>query len=628
MTSTEEQTNGPDPEDCFKILLATDIHLGYKEKDEIIGKDSFVTFAEILQHAKQREVDFILLGGDLFHDTNPSKEALQKCMELLRAYTLGDTPISFEILSDHEVNYHDANLNVAIPVFSIHGNHDDPSGYGGLSSMDLLETSGLLNYFGKCNSLEEVNIKPILMKKGTTQLALYGLSHIHDNRLARLFRDTKVTMDQPDERSGEWFNVMVLHQNRVDRGPKNYVPQEILPEIMDFILWGHEHDCRVIPEEVPGKSFFVSQPGSSVATSLSEGESIEKHIAILHVCQNQFKCEPIKLQTVRPFIFKSINLQDYEDELDLDEGDVKPKVKELISGIINQMIDEAKTKLTDCRSQPKEPLIRLRVLYQNEDYAINEVRFGQQFNQQVANPSEVLKMQRNTKRVKVEKRSIDEEAMNNAFNKDDEEEEEDIRLEDYVDRYFKDPNNSERLQVLFPTCLSEVCRRLAEYNDDDAANKTIGMSINKACDFLNDKMPEDTDIEDALDEYRLTGEQVFKDIQKALSSRKSTTTALGQFLMNVDGDDDDQSNEKENKSTSNARGSRASKATTSKSTASKSTASKTTASGRGRGSTRGRAPASLNVSTSRGQQPTIQQSLGRRSTRPTRGIVYDLDDSD
>lgn len=26
------------------------------------------------------------------------------------------------------VNYEDENLNVAIPVFSIHGNHDDPSG--------------------------------------------------------------------------------------------------------------------------------------------------------------------------------------------------------------------------------------------------------------------------------------------------------------------------------------------------------------------------------------------------------------------------------------------------------------------------------------------------------------------
>lgn len=26
-----------DPADCFKILLATDIHLGYKEKDPVVG---------------------------------------------------------------------------------------------------------------------------------------------------------------------------------------------------------------------------------------------------------------------------------------------------------------------------------------------------------------------------------------------------------------------------------------------------------------------------------------------------------------------------------------------------------------------------------------------------------------
>lgn len=39
------------------------------------------------------------------------------------------------------------------------------------------------------------------------------------------------------------------------------------------------------------------------------------------------------------------------------------------------------------------------------------------FRKQVANPSDIVKMQRNIKRVKVEKRPIDEEAMNNAFNK-------------------------------------------------------------------------------------------------------------------------------------------------------------------------------------------------------------------
>lgn len=193
--------------------------------------------------------------------------------------------------------------------------------------MDVLSTSGLMNYFGRCDDLSEVKISPILMKKGKSQLALYGLSHIHDNRLSRLFRDTKVTMDQPDERSGEWFNVMVLHQNRVDRGPKNFIPEEVLPDFLDFVLWGHEHDCRVEAELNDVKKFYVSQPGSSVATSLSEGEAIDKHIALLHVCGNGFKCEPIKLQTVRPFVFNSINLHDYEDQLGLDEGDVKPKVR-------------------------------------------------------------------------------------------------------------------------------------------------------------------------------------------------------------------------------------------------------------------------------------------------------------
>lgn len=43
-----------------------------------LGNDSFVAFEEILYHAKHHQVDFVLLGGDLFHDTNPSKEALHR----------------------------------------------------------------------------------------------------------------------------------------------------------------------------------------------------------------------------------------------------------------------------------------------------------------------------------------------------------------------------------------------------------------------------------------------------------------------------------------------------------------------------------------------------------------------
>ena len=45
-----------DDEDTFKILIATDIHLGYLEKDAIRGNDSYKTLDEILKCAKTNRV--------------------------------------------------------------------------------------------------------------------------------------------------------------------------------------------------------------------------------------------------------------------------------------------------------------------------------------------------------------------------------------------------------------------------------------------------------------------------------------------------------------------------------------------------------------------------------------------
>lgn len=221
-------------ENVMKIMIATDNHLGYNEKglglvvlvninyncsfisDAVRGNDSFIAFEEILQHAVENDVDFILLGGDLFHDATPSQNSLYQCMSLLRKYTLGSKAISLELLSDQSinfvdcfnssVNYEDPNLNVSIPVFSIHGNHDDPSGYKLKSSLDILATSGLVNYFGRFTDLTKLEIHPILLKKGVTQLAIYGLSYIHDSRLVRLFTDEKVVMKKPDESTGEFLS--------------------------------------------------------------------------------------------------------------------------------------------------------------------------------------------------------------------------------------------------------------------------------------------------------------------------------------------------------------------------------------------------------------------------------------
>ena len=46
---------GPE-EDTFRIMLATDNHIGYMETDPVRGQDSINTFREILQLAVKHDV--------------------------------------------------------------------------------------------------------------------------------------------------------------------------------------------------------------------------------------------------------------------------------------------------------------------------------------------------------------------------------------------------------------------------------------------------------------------------------------------------------------------------------------------------------------------------------------------
>lgn len=137
--------------------------------------------------------------------------------------------------------------------------------------------------------VSSVKISPVLLAKGTTQLALYGLGSMRDERLNRMWREGKVgflrphedkkgrsrqsrrnksngtssdnddnsnggssssdeggslnnndTDAQDDDEDG-FFNLFTLHQNRdLGRGTKNCVQEGMIPEWMDLCVWGHE----------------------------------------------------------------------------------------------------------------------------------------------------------------------------------------------------------------------------------------------------------------------------------------------------------------------------------------------------------------------------------------------------
>lgn len=416
-----------DSENTFRILVSTDNHLGYAERDGTRGQDSCRTFEEILYLAQKNNVDFIFFAGDIFHESRPSMRILHEAIRLLRTYCLGAKPARFELLSDPvtvfsntafpEANYLSPYLNVSIPVFTIHGNHDDPSGPGGLCAADLLHSAGLVNLIGKTASVERNEIRPLLMRKGSTHLAIYGLGAMREERVHRLFANNQVTFFRPTEEADQWFSMCALHQNRVRHGATSYLPENYLPDFLDLVIWGHEHECRIEAEWNTMRNFYVVQPGSSIATSLSEGEACEKAVALLEVRGKEFKVTRLPLKTVRPLIFEDIALEDELSKTSANALDLAKQVEavciRLVESCIRRAVEKSASKTSDLSqpdngndngdetennphfTTPVEPLIRIRLDLSGGFEAFSMLRFGQRFIGRVANPKDLITFNRN-----------------------------------------------------------------------------------------------------------------------------------------------------------------------------------------------------------------------------------------
>jgi len=491
----------------FRILVASDVHLGYGEKNPERGDDSFNSFDELLGIGVEQGVDMVILGGDLFHENKPSRSAEIKCLQILRNHVLGDRPVQVEYLSDPAldfahcnskcVNYENPNLNIGLPVFSIHGNHDDPSGLGGHSCLDLIHEAGLINYFGKVTDLKYIKVRPILLKKGDVKVALYGLSNVKDERLHRLFRENKVEFETPAEDPSSWCNILVLHQNRAKRGPTNYIPESFLPDFFHLVIWGHEHDCRIVPE-ASDRDFFICQPGSPTATSLCEGEAIPKSVGILNIrADTKFKLDPIPLQTVRPMVFKTIAISDLR-KVDLTEPDMKrlnQTIETELKYEVEEMIVEAGNLLTGHPKQGTRPMLRLRVEYTDESQQLNSARFGNMFMESVSNAGEILLFKRKVAERKVKKDNFDIDAMNELG------EESNVTMEDLVMEYFNSQTDDKnQLSVLSVRGIGGAVKSYIEKDDKDAVKYNVDKTMEKAYNTLLDRGEEGEDDWEGLKE--------------------------------------------------------------------------------------------------------------------------------
>ena len=100
---------------------------------------------------------------------------------------------------------------------------------GALGALDLLSVSGLINYMGKFDlpysdaeaKEEGIAVRPVLLQKGTSRLAMYGIGNVKDQRMHFELRSNRVRMYMPKDKD-DWFNVLIVHQNRYVLFPKTF----------------------------------------------------------------------------------------------------------------------------------------------------------------------------------------------------------------------------------------------------------------------------------------------------------------------------------------------------------------------------------------------------------------------
>lgn len=207
----------------FRFIHSADLHLdspfkGISEVSDVVCKQlaeaTFISFNNIIDLCIEKDVDFLLIAGDIYDGEDKSLRAQLRFRDGLR------------VLSGK-----------GIDTFIVHGNHDPLKGWSA-----NLEWPERVHIFGGKN-VEEIDEK----KDGETICKVCGISYLKKDT------QTNLSTKFPTKSNTDPFTIGLLHCNLgSDTGHDPYAPctlDDLIDHNFDYWALGHIHKRSEVNED-------------------------------------------------------------------------------------------------------------------------------------------------------------------------------------------------------------------------------------------------------------------------------------------------------------------------------------------------------------------------------------------
>lgn len=265
------------------ILHTADWHLGIKLHKKDLSEDHKIFFEWLVNLIKERDIDALLISGDIFDQANPSPETRQLYYSFLKQL-----------------------IHLQCKVIIIGGNHDSPAVLNG--PKDILAMLHV-NIIGNVPSAMDESIIDLKNKQGQIECLVCAVPYLRDadirtatesetykNRMEQRFtgmkRHFQTVVDYCRVKYGEKTPVILMghlftsgvatsdSERDITRGSLEMLSSNDFPHTCKYIALGHIHR----PQRV-GNSETIRYSGSPIPLSFSE-KSDKKIVLELEVHDN------------------------------------------------------------------------------------------------------------------------------------------------------------------------------------------------------------------------------------------------------------------------------------------------------------------------------------------------------